>query len=271
LLVEILRDIDRDRGPCMATPEKRENSVLFSLRELRTIEENRVQEEEDASRSAEEARLRAKMDEERRKREEADAIAKAEADELRRIREEELRRNHEATVRVGEASARAQAEHQAKLDQERLQHEMDIRRQEVSKKRPTWLLVVAGVLAVAIGISIYLIIQRNAENKRKQQENSELAAQNAEKDKIIKASQDQIATLNASMEELQGQLDDLDKQLDDALDAIKNAKTDTDRQAATARVDTVRKKKQQVKTQQEETKTKINLSQECLNNPLGCR
>ena len=42
----------------MAQPEKRENSVLFSLRELRTIEESRVKEEEDAAQAAEQARVR---------------------------------------------------------------------------------------------------------------------------------------------------------------------------------------------------------------------
>jgi len=43
----------------MAQPEKRENSVLFSLRELRQIEESRVQEEEHAVRTAEQARIAA--------------------------------------------------------------------------------------------------------------------------------------------------------------------------------------------------------------------
>ena len=60
----------------MAQGEKRENSVLFSLRELRQIEENRVQEEENAVRSAEEARIRAKV-EEHRKAGDLKAIARA--------------------------------------------------------------------------------------------------------------------------------------------------------------------------------------------------
>ena len=37
------------KGQFMAQGEKRENSVLFSLRELRQIEENRVQEEEQSA------------------------------------------------------------------------------------------------------------------------------------------------------------------------------------------------------------------------------
>ena len=68
----------------MSTPEKRENSVLFSLRELRQIEETRVQEEEDAARAQEEARIRAKMDAERRAREEVEARVRAQQDEERR-------------------------------------------------------------------------------------------------------------------------------------------------------------------------------------------
>ena len=67
MLGGILRDTDRwvardyfgTEGRSMAGPEKRENSVLFSLRELRQIEENRVQEEEDAVRTASQSRAAA--------------------------------------------------------------------------------------------------------------------------------------------------------------------------------------------------------------------
>src|ERR1700748_2760578 len=76
---EIARVTDRGgslaapKGRSMAQTEKRENSVLFSLRELRQIEENRVNEEEQAVRSAEQARVAAQQAEERRVREEAEA------------------------------------------------------------------------------------------------------------------------------------------------------------------------------------------------------
>ena len=61
----------------MAQPEKRENSVLFSLRELRGIEESRVQEEENAAKEAEQARVRARLDAERRVKEEEAAKVRA--------------------------------------------------------------------------------------------------------------------------------------------------------------------------------------------------
>src|SRR5512138_2455303 len=69
-----------DKGLSMAQGEKRENSVLFSLRELRQIEENRVQEEESAVRSAEEARLHAQQEAERRRREAEEAKIREERD-----------------------------------------------------------------------------------------------------------------------------------------------------------------------------------------------
>ena len=74
----------------MAQPEKRENSVLFSLRELRQIEENRVQEEEQAVRSAEEQKVRAKENAERAAREAEEARVRAEREaqlEIERARE----------------------------------------------------------------------------------------------------------------------------------------------------------------------------------------
>src|SRR5688572_30563977 len=78
------------KGLSMAQGEKRENSVLFSLRELRQIEENRVQEEENAVRTAEEARLRAQQEAEKRRFEEEQARIQAERDHHRSIEEAKL-------------------------------------------------------------------------------------------------------------------------------------------------------------------------------------
>ena len=78
--------------------DKRENSVLFSLKELRKIEKDRVQQqEEDDRRKADEDRRRADEEERRRR-----------TEEERRIREEEER------IRAEEAARKAQA-HQSDL------------------------------------------------------------------------------------------------------------------------------------------------------------
>ena len=99
----------------MAETQKRESSVLFSLRELRSIEETRVKEEEDATKAAEEARIRAKMDEERRGRDAEEAKVKAQEDAARRDREAADQRAREDAVRVQEAEARHRAEQMAQL------------------------------------------------------------------------------------------------------------------------------------------------------------
>jgi len=126
----------------MAQPEKRENSVLFSLRELRQIEENRVAEEEQAARSAEEARQAAQAAAERRRREEEEAKVRAERDAQLAIETARENAEREARMRVESAEATERQRQQAALEQQRLQQEMELRRAEVAKKRPTWMLAV---------------------------------------------------------------------------------------------------------------------------------
>src|SRR5205085_1495635 len=77
----------------------RDNSVLFSLKELRQIEEERVKQEEDAERARLEAERRAKDEAERLARDEAerkvrdeqDRVSRAQAERERQIREEQMR------------------------------------------------------------------------------------------------------------------------------------------------------------------------------------
>src|ERR1043165_6694562 len=153
------------RGIFMAQGEKRENSVLFSLRELRQIEENRVQEEAHAVKSAEEARIRAKEEAERRKREEEEAKIQAERDHQRQIEEARVAAEREARMRVEAGEAAERQRHQAALEQSRLQQEMELRRAEVAKKRPTWMLAVTGIALVgAVGL-IFFAVNRMRESE----------------------------------------------------------------------------------------------------------
>ena len=60
--------------------DKKESSVLFSLQELRDIEQSRIREQEEAAKQAEEDRVRAQMDAARRKEEEERARIQAAED-----------------------------------------------------------------------------------------------------------------------------------------------------------------------------------------------
>src|SRR5688572_681204 len=140
--------------------QKKESSVLFSLRELRGTEDERIKEEQDAARRAEEERIRAQMEAERRVREEQEAIrlAKEEQERLRREDEERVR-SHE-NFRVEAAERRAKIEAQAALERERLAKELDERAVEAHKKRPTLLIAAAvGLLVVIVGLGKFLYDQ----------------------------------------------------------------------------------------------------------------
>jgi len=258
----------------MAQGEKRENSVLFSLRELRQIEESRVQEEENAVRSAEEERRRAKEDAERRAREAEEAKIREERDHQRSIEEARLAAEREARMRVEAAEAAERQRHQAALDQQRLQQEMELRRAEVAKKRPTWMLVVTGfALVAAIGLIFFAIQKMNQSSEdNKAKAEAEAIAEKAAKD--AKEAQEKVAKLS-------NDLIDLGHRVDQATDALAAAQNDADRSAARAKLDQLRKERAEMEQHIADAKAAaakaerargVHVSKECLDNPLakGC-
>src|SRR6266568_1780172 len=140
--------------------ERRENSVLFSLNELRNIEQDRVRGEEEA----EQARIEA----ERRAREE----------EIRRAKEERVRRDiddkerivRESELRLKESERRAQIEAAARLEQARI--EAEARARIEGKKFPTTQVVagVVGLVVLAGSIMGYLVYNHSQELTRTQAE-----------------------------------------------------------------------------------------------------
>jgi cell division protein FtsL len=259
----------------MAQPEKRENSVLFSLRELRQIEEKRVEEEDAAARSAEEARVRAKMEEERRKREEEEAKVRAVEDAERAVRDAQERKVREEQLRLQESEARARVEAQAQLDAQRLAHEMELRRHEISKKRPVGLMVAAGVLVLAIvGLGVFLY-QKNKESNEK---DDQIAAQNKANDELQK----QVNDLNTKLSDLNSQADDIKNQIAAAQNTFNNAKGAEAQREAQEKIDALKRHQQEVAdsiaaTQraaaaaaEKKRKAQVHLDEKCLNGPLGC-
>lgn len=254
----------------MSQPEKRENSVLFSLRELQQIEEERVNEEEDAKQRAEEERIRAEMEAKRKAEEAEQAKLRAAEEEKRRIQEEKERLEREERIRVGEAEARARAEHQARLEQQRMAQELDLRRQEVSKKRPTALIAIAAFLVVAVAGLGYWAYSSSKESDKIAAEKEQ-----AERDKA-KAEQDKerLAKEKAALEK---ELQELNDQLAAAEEAVKTAKNKKDLEAAQARVNKLRARiKTRRRTGPRKTTKKpgtIKLSPACIKNPLdpSCR
>ncbi len=147
---------------------ERENSVLFSLKELRTIEDDRVRQEEEAVKAkaaaeaqAREAALRqAKEEEERKARDEQERMHRLQAEKERQLRETELKAEGE--------KHRAQLEAQARLEEARIHAEVQAKAQAQAKKPPIVAIVgsVVGVVAVAGAVLGWvLLVKMPAEQK----------------------------------------------------------------------------------------------------------
>jgi colicin import membrane protein len=185
--------------------ERRENSVLFSLNELRNIEQDRVRGEEEAERARIEAERHAREEEIRRAKDAEEAKRRAEEDRVRREQEERDRIVREEELRLKESERRAQIEAAARLEQARI--EAEARARIEGKKFPTTQ-VVAGVIALVVlagSIMGYLVHNHNEELARTQAE----LTQKAEQERKALMAQDEArqAALQKQLHELQGQLD----------------------------------------------------------------
>src|SRR5688500_5063891 len=175
LKIDFPRSVSRtQRATVMA--EKRENSVLFSLRELRQIEDQRVQEEVDAAKKAEEERIRAQEEASRRKREAEEAARRAAEDEERRRVETAERSRREEELRLEEAERRARVEANARLEEQRLKMEMHVKATEAANKKPKVLIAVAAVLVLAVaGLGIFLYKRGEEADRQKREFEAQLA------------------------------------------------------------------------------------------------
>jgi colicin import membrane protein len=196
--------------------EQKESSVLFSLKELMNLEEERIKQEEEERKRREEAELQARLDAERRAREEEERRLKAEEE---RRRAEEQRAREEAArleaIRQAEIEkARVEAENQARLEAMRRQqeHEKELEavRRDKAKKRLTYIALGASFVLVAalVGGGIFVKGKIDEANALKTQ----LAALNADKEdterKLREAKTDEEkAALQAKLEDLQSQID----------------------------------------------------------------
>ena len=234
--------------------ENRDDSVQFSLRELRDIEHTRLRAEAEQRRRAQEAE-RQRIEEERRR---------AEAERQRREQEERMhldeldRQRREEALRLQEAERRAQIEAQAALEQQRLAHEMELRRHEISRKRPTWLLAVVGLLVVLGGSLGVWAYQTAVERERVERQTRELAAEIEMLEAQMKDVKTRLAaaTTAEAKAAAQQQLDAAQQQLDDLHAKARRKPRDRKKPSDPAPRPTAR--------------PTIELSDACRNSPLGC-
>jgi colicin import membrane protein len=185
--------------------ERRENSVLFSLRELRNIEDERVKGEEEAEQARVEAEQRAREEAIRRSKEEEERKVREAEERIVRERQEKERHEREQQTRLQESERRAQIEAAAKLEQARI--EAEARARMDAKKFPIGAVVggIIGLIVLAGGIMGYLVHQHNVEV---QQERAAAQAKLESEQKRLQAeAAAQSAALKKELENLQAELD----------------------------------------------------------------
>src|SRR5215471_21608459 len=167
--------------------ERRENSVLFSLSELRRVEEERIKQEEAEAQARIEAAERARLDAERRVRDEEERKQR-EAQEFamrERLERERLDRDHR--VRIEEAGLRVKAEADARLREQQMHLEMQLKAKHPPIK--AIVTIVGALFLVVCALGYYMYSQHEAE-KRAQ-------------DAIIARQQEDARKLQAQLEEQQ--------------------------------------------------------------------
>lgn len=153
--------------------EQKESSVLFSLKELMSLEESRIKEEEDAKKKKVEAETQAKLETERRARDEEERKLR---DEEERRRQDDLRRKMEdAQV---EAAKHAEIEKRKLEEQHRLQmeavaqqqaHERQIQQIQSQKRKgahPGLLAGIGVILLMAIGAIVFFVVIKPASDAK---------------------------------------------------------------------------------------------------------
>jgi hypothetical protein len=189
----------------MSMSDRRENSVLFSLRELRSIEDDRVKQEEVAEQQRIEAERKAREDEIRRAKEAEEAKIRAAEDRVRKEREDKERAEREGQLRLQESERRAQIEAAARLEQTRI--EAEARARIEGKKFPTGLVVgsLVGLIALSVGVVSYLVHEHNIELASAQA--AAQAKSDAEKKALIAAQDAEDRKNAAELADLKAQLD----------------------------------------------------------------
>lgn len=204
--------------------QRGENSVLFSLKELRRLEEERVEGERAAVRAREEAERRAREDAERRAREEQERLVREEHDRVRRAEEERMRLEREERLRVEEAERRARVEGEMRLQEERMRLELQARKQA---KSPVGPIIGVAVVLLAVGGGVVWKLKQDAE-----------AEKAAERTRIAQQAEEERRKLEREAAErerkFQQQLAQMQEELAKTTDAAKRAALQAQINAAAA-------------------------------------
>lgn len=248
----------------------RESSILTSLSELRAIEHQRIADERAAQIAAEVARKAELAAAERLARERVEAAVRAEHEAA--IAREHARQaaEREERLRIDAAAAAELARGQVALAEFRTAQELALRREEVARKRPTWMVAVTALAVAGAGVLLWFALgHMRASHQALDQ------ARAAERERVA-ARQAAIAA-SANLDRLQGELDQFERQLAQSTQALLDAQTAADRRAAADRVHRLNQEQARIRADVErarrekelrERREGVKVNEACLKNSL---
>lgn len=204
--------------------EQKESSVLFSLKELMNLEEDRIRQEEDDRQRKADAEMQARLDAERRAREAEEARLRDQENQKRgeeqRAREEQARL--EAMRQAEVERARVEAENAARMQamQAQQEHERQLThiKESQGKKKATYIAGGIGVL-LFLGLIGGGLAFKSASDKQ-------AAAELAHKQ--------EMAEYEAKLQKATKDLEAQNQQVKDLESSVANAKTEGEKKAAEA-------------------------------------
>jgi hypothetical protein len=248
-----------------------ESSIMTSLSELRAIEQQRITDERVAVDRARTAELEAKRAAEQAVRDAEERRVREEREALMRIEQARLDAEREARMRVEAAEAAERTRLQAQLDQQRMVEELELKRAEIAKKRPTWMLAVTGAAVVAmLGLGWYAY--------ERQQDSNRADEQRAAADIAKKAAIADAIAARQELERLAQQMDEQDARIAQAEKALVAAETKAERDRVASEIRKANEEKARIRELQRKAKerqdkidrnTVIDVST-CLHGSIDC-
>lgn len=202
-----------------------EGSLLTSLAELKSIEQQRLADERAAVIRADEQRRNAAVEAERQLRENAERLIREQRDAALAIEQAKVAAERELRLRVEQAEQAERARQQMALEQERHQQEMELRKAEVAKKRPKWMMAVT-TLALALA-AVLVVMTVKAFAKSDEADDARIRA-----DEIAEKARLEAEKMRDELGKLEVNLREIDGKVDDAIKRVTLAQTQAEAKAA---------------------------------------
>jgi hypothetical protein len=248
-----------------------ESSIMSSLDELRAIHTQRIADE----RASFAAERRAVIEARQRTEDAQRALAEAKIRDAReaqlRLEQARVAAEREARMKLEAEDAAVRTRFAAELLAERQQQELELRRAEVAKQRPKWMVAVT-TLAVAAGLGLgYFGYQRSIEADASAKQRAIAEQQKQEAKRQAAAATVELAAIETKLDTIHGRLDEAVKEL--ALDD-KEADRERARKAIAAAQRAEAEERQNIldlKRKKEHDDRIHGLHQEnCVGTSLGC-